>query len=244
MQTDVFEHMERYHCFDAHSCLSHPDASEILKNLNSAITTTHDDLQSATHMIITLGTAWVYRYIESDMYVANCHKLPQKQFLKELLPVDHILESLEGIYQLIKSVNPTCQMILTVSPVRHLKDGFIENSRSKSHLISAVQQLVENASDCHYFPSYEIMMDELRDYRFYAEDMLHPNTTAINYIWEKFQTTWIEQSAYPTMETVEKIQNGLNHRPFHPNSESHHKFLAQLQRQKADVINRFSHIRF
>ena len=134
-------------------------------------------------MVVTLGTANVFVYKKSGAIVANCHKVPQKQFKKEILSVDEITSSLENIERQVLSLNPNIQFIYTVSPVRHLKDGFIQNQQSKSHLITAIHQ--HTFSNSFYFPSYEIMMDELRDYRFYTEDMIHPNQTAINYIWNK-----------------------------------------------------------
>ena len=189
-ESDLVFQNERWHCFDAHSSLSSSDKNELLENLNSAIVSTNNKLKKTSHIIITLGTAWVYRFIETDEIVANCHKIPQKKFLKELLTVDEITESLEAIIALLKSINRDVNIIFTVSPVRHLKDGFIENTQSKAHLIAGIHNTINAPKNINYFPSYELMMDELRDYRFYAEDMIHPNTTAINYIWEKFTDTW------------------------------------------------------
>ncbi|WP_445736576.1 GSCFA domain-containing protein [Mariniflexile sp.] len=242
----VFFHNEQWHCFEAHSKLSHPSKELLLNNLNEAIQSTHKQIHESTHIIITLGTAWVYRFIESNQLVANCHKVPQKQFAKELLSVDDIALSLENIVGSIRSVNTKASIIFTVSPVRHLKDGFIENTQSKAHLISAIHQVIppSGARGLFYFPSYEIMMDELRDYRFYAEDMLHPNQTAINYIWEKFQTVWVSEEASKTMETVESIQKGLQHKPFHPNSEAHQKFINELELKIANIQSEHAHIKF
>jgi len=227
-EKDIFFHNERWHSFEAHSVISNTDKNKLLSSLNNAINQTNKQLQNTTHTIITLGTSWAYRFIEEDKIVANCHKIPQKKFLKEILPVDKVTESLEEIVTLIKSVNEDVKVIFTVSPVRHLKDGFTENQQSKSHLITAIHQ-VSNKLDTSYFPAYEIMMDELRDYRFYAEDMLHPNQTAINYIWKKFTQVWISEKAEDTMKTVENIQNGFAHRPFNPNSDQHQQFLQNLQ---------------
>ncbi len=229
-EEDLFFNNERWHCFDAHSSLSAIDKNELLHNLNSAINLTFRQLQNTSHVIITLGTSWVYREITSDKIVANCHKILQKKFLKELLSVEEISESLEAITALIESINKNVSVVFTVSPVRHLKDGFVENQRSKSHLISAIHETL-NGHNVSYFPSYEIMMDELRDYRFYAEDMIHPNQTAINYIWEKFSDVWISDEATLTMQNVETIQKGLTHRPFNARSEAHQQFLITLQKK-------------
>ena len=200
---DIFFHNERWHCFDAHSLLSNTTDEQLLLDLNENIKLIIKKIQESTHIIITLGTAWVYRHIESKQIVANCHKVPQKQFQKEILTVEEITSSLENIERQIRSVNPNVQFIYTVSPVRHLKDGFIENTQSKSHLITAIHQNISTNST--YFPSYEIMMDELRDYRFYKEDMIHPNKTAINYIWKKFQQVWIAEETSIIMDEVDRI---------------------------------------
>jgi hypothetical protein len=200
----------------------------------------------SSHIIITLGTSWVYKHIEQNSYVANCHKISQKEFSKELLTVDEISQSLNAIINLISTVNSGATIILTVSPVRHLRDGFIENTQSKSHLFSALHSVLSHRaqSRCHYFPSFEIMLDELRDYRFYAEDMIHPNTTAINYIWEKFQQVWISPLAKESMDDVDDIQKGLLHKAFSPNSEGHQKFLAVLDAKKKNLKALYKYISF
>lgn len=241
---DIFFHNERWHSFEAHSSLSTSDKDELLNNLNSSIQQTFQQLRNTTHLIITIGTAWVYREITSDTLVANCHKVPQKRFSKELLTVEEISESLEAINSLVISINKDISIIYTVSPVRHIKDGFIENQRSKAHLLSAIHQVVEPRNNFYYFPSYEIMMDELRDYRFYNEDMIHPNKTAINYIWEKFKEVWITEKSNQTMQEVETIQRGLNHKPFNPSSEAHQSFLKKLQQKKETLLQAFPFINF
>ncbi|MCT4699277.1 GSCFA domain-containing protein [Tenacibaculum haliotis] len=241
---DIFFHNERWHNFEAHSSLSSTDKNEITNNLNTANTATLNYLKKSTHIVITLGTSWVYRYIETDTIVANCHKIPQKKFLKEILSVEEITESLEAIIALIKTTNNKVSIIFTVSPVRHLKDGFIENQRSKAHLLSAIHQIIEPRNNTHYFPSYEIMMDELRDYRFYAEDMIHPNKTAIDYIWERFSEVWISEETQQTMKDVATIQKGLTHRSFNPTSEAHLKFLKNLQQKKETLEKAFPFMKF
>lgn len=225
---DIFFHNERWHCYGAHSELSNPSKDELLQILNSRISSTHKQLHTSTHVIITLGTSWIYRFIESDTIVANCHKIPQKKFLKELLSIEEIINSLHAIISLLKNINPKVEVIFTVSPIRHLKDGFIENTRSKAHLITAIHQVVEPRNNIHYFSSYEIMMDDLRDYRFYNSDMIHPNESAINYIWEQFKGTWIHKDSHTLMDEIDTIQKGLSHRPFNENSEQHQKFIEDL----------------
>jgi lysophospholipase L1-like esterase len=241
-EEDIFFHNEQWHCFDAHSKLSKVSKEDLLHNLNSQIKFTNQQISKSTHIIITLGTAWMYRFLEANTVVANCHKVSQKEFSKELLSVNEVVKSLESIIEAIKNINSNATIIFTVSPVRHIKDGFIENSQSKAHLISAIHQVINN--QIFYFPSYELMMDELRDYRFYAEDMIHPNQIAINYIWEKFKNVWISEEASKTMDEVDVIQKGLQHKPFNSNSEAHHLFLKKLEIRKKQIQKQFSHITF
>ena len=240
---DLIYQNEIWHSFDAHSSLSSASENELLNKLNVAISLTNKKIKEASHIVITLGTSWVYRYIETDTIVANCHKIPQKKFLKELLSVSEISESLARSISLIKSINSDAAVIFTISPVRHLKDGFIENTQSKSHLIAAIHTLV-NEQDVSYFPSYEIMMDELRDYRFYAEDMIHPNKTAINYIWRKFIDTWFSEETKSIMKEIDEIQKGLLHRPFHEDSKLHQQFLLKLEQKKSSLQERLPFINF
>ena len=228
-EKDIFQLNERWHCFDAHSDLSASSKNELLTNLNTSIAATHKKITTASHLIITLGTAWVYRNNESAKIVGNCHKIPQKQFSKEMLSVEEIVASLKNSCALIKNLNPKVNIIFTVSPVRHVKDGFVENMQSKAHLLTAIHQLINLKELFHYFPSFEIMLDDLRDYRFYNSDMLHPNETAINYIWEQFQHVWIAKKTISILKEVDTIQRGLAHKPFNPNSEQHQKFLVALQ---------------
>ena len=246
-ESDIFFYNERWHCFDTHSDMSNPNKEELIASLNSIIQNTREDLNQASHLIITYGTAWGYRNIESDSIVANCHKVPQKQFNKELLSVEEVKKSITNTLKLIHAVNPNCNIIFTVSPVRHSKDGFVENQVSKANLISAlysVLQISPLGASGAYFPSFEIMMDELRDYRFYAQDMLHPNTVAIEYIWERFQHFTISESIFATMDEVVNIQKSLSHKPFNPNSESHVKFESKLREKIAKLETQYSFIKF
>jgi len=248
-EKDIFFHNERWHCFAAHSKLSNTSKETLLFELNSNIKSTNQQIQESTHIIITLGTAWVYRCVETDTIVANCHKVPAIKFSKEMLSVEDVSQALQKIINLIKEVNGKASVIFTVSPVRHIKDGFVENNLSKSHLIAAIHQVLNRQSSIinhqsFYFPSYEIMMDELRDYRFYNDDMIHPNKTAINYIWEKFKEVWISSEAFQTMVEVDTIQKGLQHKSFHPNSKSHQLFLQDLENKKAKLRAQFPHIVF
>lgn len=235
-EEDVFLHNEIWSSFDAHSDLNELEQEDIVDTLNAKVQKFKHYLQDASHFILTLGTAWVYRNIEKDHLVANCHKIPQNQFSKEILAISTCLDAIEKIEKGIRKINPTIQIIYTISPVRHIKDGYVENQRSKSHLIAALQQHLEKQSTHnYYFPSYEIMMDELRDYRFYTKDLLHPNEIAIDYIWEKFTENCLNSSILKTMKMVDEVQKGLAHRPFNPYTEAHQTFLDKLA-QKLDVL--------
>lgn len=250
-EKDVFFYNERWHSYEVHSDLSNSDREELLETVNKAISETYKYLTEATHIIITYGTSWIYKNVESDEVVANCHKVPQKQFSKELLAVEVIQKSIQNTIDLIQVLNPSINFIFTVSPVRHIKDGFAENQLSKSHLFAAVHfniksipRLRDNNLKLEYFPSYEIMIDELRDYRFYAEDMLHPNQVAIDYIWHKFSENYIAENSISTMQEIAEIQKSLRHRSFNPESEQHQKFLAKLQQKIKVVEQSWAHIKF
>ncbi len=236
---DIFFHDERWHCFDVHSDLSNSNEAELVANLNKIIELTHQKIAESTHFIITYGTSWVYNNVDNNTIVANCHKVPQKQFSKEILSVATIEKSIQNTIGFIQKLNPNCKIIFTISPVRHIKDGFVENQRSKAHLITAIQNL-----QLEYFPSYEILMDELRDYRFYAEDMLHPSQLAIDYIWERFSETAISEESHTIMDEVESIQKGLAHRPFNPDSEKHKKFLSNLKQKMNTLALKYPKIQF
>lgn len=241
---DIFFHNEAWHCYEVHSELSNSDKEVFLKTLNQLIDSTNQHINTLTHCLITLGTSWVYRHVETNQIVANCHKVPQKEFVKELLSIPQIETSLKNIIEEISTVNPNCKFIFTVSPVRHIKDGFVENNISKAHLISALHSSNFQLLTSNYFPSYEIMMDELRDYRFYTEDMLHPNQTAIDYIWIKFFENYVAEKEFGTMQNVCDIQKALHHRPFNPNSESHLKFLENLNQKINTLVKKHPHFQF
>ena len=243
-ETDIFFHLEQWHCFEVHSLLSVSEKLDFLKLLNKGLKQLLEYVLSASHIILTYGTTWVYRFIETDAVVANCHKIPQKKFLKELLTVEEVAASIENTSVLIKSVNAEVKLIHTISPVRHLKDGFVENTLSKAHLIAGLHDVVEPRKNIHYFPVYEIMMDELRDYRFYSEDLLHPNTTAISVIWEKFNEVWIASETREIQKEIAVIQAGLSHKPFHPESEAHQLFQEDLQKKITALQTRLPQLKF
>ncbi len=198
---DLVYHNELWHSVNHHSVMSHPDKSVVLDRINRQIKATHAFLQQASHVVLTLGTAWVYHFTERETLVANCHKIPAERFDKYLLSFEEIKTGLEEILEIIRDINPQARIIFTLSPVRHLKDGMIDNMHSKARLLTAIHQMV-NHPNTYYFPAYEIMMDDLRDYRFYTDDMLHPNTLAVNYVWDIFKKVWLS----PDSEFLQQLE--------------------------------------
>jgi hypothetical protein len=245
-EEDIVYNNERFHCYEVHSDLSHQDKNEFLDSLNAIVVSMHQQIKKATHLMITYGTSWVYREKERSVVVANCHKMPQTHFDKHILSVATIESSIQNTVDAIRQLNPNCAFVFTISPVRHLKDGFVENQRSKAHLITALHNLLSQQllSYSEYFPAYEIVMDELRDYRFYSDDLLHPSTMAIDYIWQRFKATYISEVVFPVLDEVEVIQKSLLHQPFNPLSESHQKFLSQLKLKISKLQESYPSIQF
>jgi hypothetical protein len=243
-EADVFFHNDLWHSYDVHSECSQTDKEILLKQLNAALEVMHRQIAEDSHIVITYGTSWVYRLKTSNEVVANCHKVPQKEFTKEILSPETIAQSMRNTMDLIHQINPDCKFIFTVSPVRHIKDGFPENQRSKAHLIAAVHSILSDNTTSNYFPSYEIMMDELRDYRFYADDMLHPSQAAIDYIWIRFFENYVNTDCFATMQEVCNIQKGLSHRSFNPETKSHQQFLEALNQKIIRLKEQFPHFQF
>jgi len=243
-ETDLTQNNGLWHSFAHHSQFSSPDAVKTLTAINTSINTANTFIKTASHIIITLGTAWVYTHNDSGKIVANCHKVPQKQFTKSLQSMAQISADLEGMYKALKSVNKKATIIFTVSPVRHLRNGFEENMLSKAHLIVAVQEHISRHKDSFYIPAYEIMMDDLRDYRFYEADMIHPNPTAINYIWQYFKNSWLSDKVFTIMNDIDAIQKDLKHRPFNKNSELHKKFEENLNKKIITLTAIYPKIKF
>jgi len=243
-EKDVFFSNDCWQSFCAHSRLNSKSQSAMILRLNAALQSTQNQLKSASHVLITFGTAWVYKHIQTQTIVANCHKQPQKEFDKSILSVDQLQKTFEAIILILKAFNPEVTIVFSVSPVRHLKDGFIENNQSKAHLISALHSVMKSSKNTHYFPSYELLMDELREYRFYKEDMVHPNQIAVDYIWEKFQSSWIQHETITIMKDVGTLQKGLAHRPFNPKAAAHTEFLSKLAIKAKALEARFPFMKF
>ncbi|MEY8020907.1 GSCFA domain-containing protein [Muriicola sp. SD30] len=243
---ELIYHQESWHSFEVHSEMSRAEADDLLTGLNTGLQELREFLLNASHLVITLGTAWGYKSKDKDSWVANCHKVPQSEFTKILSTPADIKEHLFNALTAVFEINPEIGVLFTVSPVRHLKDGFVENQRSKAHLMVAVHELVEQFSNekVYYFPSYELMMDELRDYRFYEADMVHPNALAVNYIWEKFSPVCIDDKEHAVMLSVEEIRKGLAHIPFNPHSEANKAFKLALGEKIDDLRKRYPFMKF
>ena len=223
--------------FKHHSRYSDPDKPVCLTNINNDLNSASQQIINADFLFLTLGTAFVYKHIQTKEIVANCHKFPTSTFSKSLLNTDAVVFYFENLLKDLVKINKKIKIIFTVSPVRHWKDGATENQVSKSVLLTAIHELISKFNNCSYFPAYELMMDDLRDYRFYAEDMLHPNAIAIEYIRDKFVKTYIDHDAEVLMDEVQKLRQAKAHKPFNKNSELHINFRKQ-QLKKIEQIKR------
>lgn len=211
-----------------HSSFNSSDADKCLQAINERIEKGADQLSQTGWLLFTWGTAWVYTWKEDGQIVGNCHKLPERMFTRRMLEVDEIVHEYSLLLNRLHERNPKLNVLFTVSPVRHAKDGMHGNQLSKAVLLLAIDKLCATLPFCHYFPSYEIMMDELRDYRFYADDMLHPSQLAVNYIWERFSETFFTDDTRSFIRQWEEVKKGLAHRPFNPESENYRMFLSQI----------------
>lgn len=225
--------------YDFHSSFSADSRATLRTRIADTLGTTHHFLKDARVVILTYGTAWIYTRKDTGEVVANCHKIPAQQFTRSLLTVDEIVASFGNFYKRLQTFNPSCTVILTVSPVRHLRDTLEGNSLSKAILRAACGAIAESYEAVEYYPAFEIMMDDLRDYRFYKRDMIHPTEEAEDYIWEHFVATYFDTEARTFFEEWKSIRAALAHRPFHPESAAHQEFLrdtlARLEKLKAVV---------
>lgn len=247
---DIFEENGIFKSFHFHSRIADTDKENMLQKMNAAVQAAHVFLSSASHLIITLGTANVYALRSSGMIVANNHKQPSQFFDPVQFTPDAIINIFDELLSGLKVFNPKLNIILTVSPVRHMRDGAMVNAHSKAILIHAVHSIMKQHPQVYYFPAYEIMMDDLRDYRFYAEDMLHPSVTAIDYIFDKFKYACIEEECYSLMASISEIRTAAMHRPFFPETDAHRKFKMdmlqkiKLLQQRYDSIDLTDEIAF
>lgn len=229
-EKDIFELNGLWHSWQHHSAFSGVDKIEVLETINQAQSTAHGFLKKSTRLVITLGSAFCYQLKNDKKTVANCHKAPARQFDKILISIDHIIQEIKIILSLLEKFNPDLKIIFTVSPVRHIKDGVVENSRSKARLIEAIHSIVETNQKCFYFPSYELVTDILRDYRFYKNDLVHPNDIAIEYVFEKFCEVAINDDEKEVLDTIRSILKAVDHKPFFRESVAFQKFAgAQIK---------------
>lgn len=236
LEEDLFEQDGIWHSWDHHSTFSASDKYEVLKKINAEIKESHRHLKTAKYLILTFGTAWSYHLKSTKSIVGNCHKVPSENFDRKLAEVSQIVNAFETIKDKLSQFNPDIRIILTVSPVRHWKDGAHGNQLSKSILHLAINRILQNAEkSVEYFPSYEIMMDDLRDYRFYADDLLHPNDQAIEYIYEKFEGYYFNNETVSINKKLETIIKASKHRLFDKNSEKSRKFIEK-QISKIDEL--------
>lgn len=241
---DLYQFNNRWISFYHHSRFSSPDLNKTLEKINSGIEKGADLLKMTNFLFITFGTAWVYEWKETGKVVSNCHKIPAREFNRRMLKPEEILEAWGEIIEKLKTQLPGLKIIFTVSPVRHWKDGAEGNMVSKSVLLYAIHLLRKKFPDTDYFPSYEIMMDDLRDYRFYSEDMLHLNTTAVNYIWKKFDQRFFDDETRNILKKVDEINRAVAHKPFRPGSEDHLAFVEKTLQKIRQVESTFPSMDF
>jgi len=225
-QKDLFYLNELWQSWNHHSMFSGTNSESVLLNINISQRKAHEHLKQSSWLIITLGSSFSYQLQEEEnLPVANCHRAPGQWFKKHLLSTEETVAVLTETIEKLKAFNPALNIIFTISPVRHIRDGVVENNRSKARLIEAVHELVDKYEHCWYFPAYELVIDILRDYRFYDVDLVHPNYAATEFVFEKFEESFIEEETRKLMEEVKKISNGYKHKPFQPETKSHESFL-------------------
>lgn len=229
-KNDLFNLHEVWHSWDHHSRFSGMDPDVVINNINNAQHSAHEFLRQADWIILTLGSSFSYRLTPEhtagqERGVANCHRSPGQWFNKHLLEIDETISMLDQAYHRLRQFNPGLKIIFTVSPVRHLRDGVVENNRSKARLIEAVHHMVNKFEGIYYFPAYELVIDVLRDYRFYDIDMAHPNYQATEFVLEKFAEHFIEEQAVELMKEIRKIAIARRHRPLQPGTTAHRRFM-------------------
>lgn len=218
-QDELFLHDGLFRHFDTHGSLAGTDQEMVLTAINDHIQSAHLHLSNTDVLIVTLGTAWVYDHQSGKIAVGNCHKVPGTEFQKRKLGVNEIVSEVSLIMERLHEFRPSLQVIFSISPVRHLKDGFTENQWSKSTLNVAVHEIIRRYEFAHYFPAYEMMMDDLRDYRFYANDLLHPSSLAIDHIWHQVQQAYMNDETRSIIKKFESAEKALRHRPLHHSAE-------------------------
>ena len=240
---ELFEANRLYNHFMFHSKFSGVDAESTVGAMNVSLARGRKQLASCSHVFVTLGTSFVYRLADSGEVVNNCHKLPSIRFIRSLCSVDELTGAVGSIASAIHRFNPAARVVFTVSPIRHLADGLAMNHLSKSLLtVAAHAAVAANPDYCYYFPAFEILNDDLRDYRFYAADMAHPSDVAIDYVWELFKKAFFTQQELHGVEQCERLSRMLAHRPLSPNADVVERFRRQCDLALADAVHQFPHI--
>ena len=231
--TDLFQLNGLWHSWQHHSSFSALNPVEVINKINKSQSEAHQFVKSLDWLVISPGSAFHYVLTKSDQAVANCHKAPSSLFHKKLMEIPDIVEELGKAISELSLLSPHLRVILTVSPVRHIRDGIVDNNRSKARLLEAVHAITSQFSNVYYFPAYELLIDVLRDYRFYADDLIHPANNAIRYIFEQFQATFIKPDTLAVMGKAADILKAVKHTPFHPSTEGYKDFkINQLQKIK------------
>ena len=228
-----------YSSFDHHGSFSQTNADDALRHINEQEAIAGDALQTADVLIITWGSAWAYHLVDTNAAVANCHKFPGNMFRKSLTPIYDIVAQWADFLEQLKAVNPGVKCILSLSPVRYLRDGAHGNQLSKAHLLLAAEELIRRFDYVHYFPSYEIVLDELRDYRFYAEDMMHPSSQAVQYVITKFSDCFMSEETRSRIQRMEPLIKFLAHRPIKINDAEWNLKIAEKQEQLEAMLREF-----
>ena len=244
-EKDLFAYRGLWHSPMHHGSFSASTPEETLQHINVRFQQARKAMQQLDWLMLTFGTAYVYEQKETGKVVANCHKLPESNFNRRLLLVDEIVDEYTSLITSLAARNPNLKILFTVSPIRHIRDGMHANQLSKSTLLLAIDRLQQLfPQHVFYFPSYEIVLDELRDYRFYADDMLHPSTLAVRYLWERFSETFFSADTKQIMAEVEDIRRDLAHKPFHPASEAYQRFLGQIVLKIERLIGKYPYLDF
>lgn len=242
---DLFNYQGLWHSSMHHGIFSNTSSSKVLEDINSKIDEAHDFLKHTDFLIITFGSAWVYHSKNEKSIVGNCHKLPEKYFHRRRVEVKDIVALWTVVIESLMKLRPSLKIIFTVSPIRHIRDGLHGNQLSKSTLLLAIDELQNHwKKNTHYFPAYEIVLDELRDYRFFADDMCHPSSLAIDYIWEKFIKFAVSSDTQQVITECQKINKALRHRPFNYQSEEHQLFLRNLLLKLEELSKRYPNLAF
>lgn len=242
---ELFEHCGKWHSILHHSDFSRGSQEELLDTINSHLNRCHNKTAQYDTVIITFGTAYAYIRNSDSTVVGNCHKLPSNMFTRRLLSIDKIVNATSDVIDRFHNINPDIKFIFTVSPIRHLRDGAHDNQKSKATLLLAIDRIMSSYPESTlYFPAYEIVLDELRDYRFYADDMVHPSPVAVEYIWECFGKCFFNENTHKLNEEIETVIRAIGHRPFDVASDGYRKFLCNLLKKIEGFEEKYPYLNF